>query len=30
MGKILCGEMRYRDVAGAAINRLTKGLLGMK
>ncbi|NUN63926.1 geranylgeranyl reductase family protein [Pseudanabaena biceps] len=27
MGKILCGEMRYRDVAGAAINRLTKGLI---
>jgi geranylgeranyl reductase family protein len=30
MGKILCGEMRYRDVAGSAINRLAKGLLGMK
>ena len=30
MGKILCGEMRYRDVAGAAINRLAKGLIGMK
>jgi flavin-dependent dehydrogenase len=30
MGKILCGEMRYRDVAGAAIKRLTKGLIGMK
>ena len=29
MGKILCGEMRYRDVAGSAINRLAKGLLGM-
>ncbi len=29
MGKILCGEMRYRDVAGAAVKRLTKGLIGM-
>jgi len=27
MGKILCGEMRYRDVAAAAIKRLTKGLI---
>ena len=29
MGRIFCGDMRYRDVAGAAIKRLTKGLLGM-
>jgi geranylgeranyl reductase family protein len=27
MGQILCGEMRYRDVAGNAIARLTKGLI---
>ncbi|WP_019502641.1 geranylgeranyl reductase family protein [Pseudanabaena sp. PCC 6802] len=27
MGKILCGEMRYRDVAGNAIAKLTKGLI---
>ncbi|MFN9607091.1 MAG: geranylgeranyl reductase family protein [Pseudanabaena sp.] len=30
MGKILCGELRYRDVAGAAVKRLTKGLMGIK
>lgn len=27
MGQILCGELRYRDVAGAAIKRLTQGLI---
>lgn len=27
MGQILCGEQRYRDVAGNAIQRLTKGLI---
>ncbi|MDX2255804.1 MAG: geranylgeranyl reductase family protein [Pseudanabaenaceae cyanobacterium bins.39] len=27
MVKILCGEMRYRDVANSAIKRLTKGLI---
>ncbi len=27
MVKILCGEQRYRDVAGSAIKRLTKGLM---
>lgn len=27
MGKILCGEMRYRDVASSAIKKLTKGLI---
>jgi geranylgeranyl reductase family protein len=27
MGKILCGEMRYRDVATSAIKKLTKGLI---
>lgn len=27
MGQILAGELRYRDVAGAAIKRLTKGLV---
>lgn len=27
MGQILCGEQRYRDVAGSAIARLTKGLI---
>ncbi|MFN3360653.1 MAG: geranylgeranyl reductase family protein [Pseudanabaenaceae cyanobacterium] len=28
MGQILCGELRYRDVAMAAIKRLTAGLVG--
>ncbi|MUG94585.1 geranylgeranyl reductase family protein [Scytonema sp. UIC 10036] len=28
MGKILCGEMRYADVASRAIKRLTSGLAG--
>ncbi|NJK34868.1 MAG: geranylgeranyl reductase family protein [Oscillatoriales cyanobacterium SM2_2_1] len=27
MGQILCGELRYRDVAGSAIKKLTKGLI---
>jgi geranylgeranyl reductase family protein len=27
MGQILCGEQRYRDVAGNAIAKLTKGLI---
>lgn len=27
MGQILCGEQRYRDVAGKAVARLTKGLI---
>lgn len=27
MGQILCGEQSYRDVAGSAIQRLTKGLI---
>jgi len=27
MGQILCGELRYRDVANRAIARLTKGLI---
>ncbi len=27
MGQILSGELRYRDVAGAAVKRLTQGLL---
>lgn len=28
MGQILCGDTRYRDVAGLAIKRLTSGLMG--
>ncbi len=28
MGQILCGDDRYRDVAGAAIKQLTAGLMG--
>lgn len=28
MGQILCGELRYRDVAGNAVKSLTRGLLG--
>ncbi|CAN1209410.1 FAD-binding domain-containing protein [Tumidithrix helvetica PCC 7403] len=27
MGQILCGELRYRDMAGSAIKNLTKGLI---
>jgi geranylgeranyl reductase family protein len=27
MGQILCGEVRYRDVAGSAVKSLTKGLI---
>jgi hypothetical protein len=27
MGKLLSGEERYRDIADAAIKRLTKGLI---
>jgi len=27
MGQILCGELRYRDVAGGAIKKLTKGFI---
>lgn len=27
MGSILCGEMRYRDIAGSAVKRLAKGLI---
>jgi geranylgeranyl reductase family protein len=27
MGQILCGEVRYRDVAAAAVKSLTKGLI---
>jgi geranylgeranyl reductase family protein len=30
MGQILCGELRYRDVAAHAVKSLTKGLLGGK
>jgi hypothetical protein len=31
MGRILCGEMRYADIANRAIKRLSTGLIpGMK